>query len=245
MKKTVKITLTGIGILLALFFLICLIFIMSSTSIKKKMTPVATGAINERVFAIQDSFVNMYLVKVGDQYIAFDAGNDAKHIEQELNHLNIEKEKVIAIFLTHTDSDHTAALGLFRNATISKQEEQMINGRTSRFLFFHTPFYYDYQLIDDEQTIPVAGATVQGILIPGHTPGTMAYLVDSQYLFVGDGLSLHDGKVGLFNNIFNMDSKIQRESIHKLANLSGVKYLFTAHYGMTDDYSKAFADWRE
>lgn len=212
-----------------------------------KMTPLESQEIIEDVYVIQDSFVNMFLIKRDDRYIAFDAGNDADHIRQELDRLNINEEEVTAVFLTHTDADHTAALSLFQNATIyiSTAEEQMIDGRTPRFLFVHNAFEYRPELLEDGQIIDVSGLKVQGILTPGHTPGAMVYLVDDKYLFVGDTMSLQDGKVALFNDFFNMDSETQQASLKNLADLPGVEYVFTAHYGLTDDYTTAFAAWVE
>ena len=58
-------------------------------------------------------------------------------------------------------------------------------------------------------------------------------------------MSLKDGRVSLFNEFFNMDSETQGKTMRKLARLSGVDYLFTAHYGVTDDYAKAFSEWME
>jgi glyoxylase-like metal-dependent hydrolase (beta-lactamase superfamily II) len=93
--------------------------------------------------------------------------------------------------------------------------------------------------------LDVSGITVRGILTPGHTPGAMCFLIDEKYLFTGDSMSLLDGKVGLFNEMFNVDSEIQRESLKKLQNLEGVEYIFTAHYGATDDFSDAFSEWED
>ena len=111
---------------------------------------------SEQVFIVRDTFVNFFLIRSDEHYIAIDAGNDAEHIRQELDKLNIEAEKILAVFLTHTDSDHTAALSLFENATIyiSKAEQQMIDGRTPRFWFIHNPFDYEAELVEDDQVVP-------------------------------------------------------------------------------------------
>ncbi|MFX0202011.1 MAG: MBL fold metallo-hydrolase [Candidatus Hodarchaeota archaeon] len=247
MNKLMKSVLMIIGVVLGLLVLAGVAYILVFQSETNKMTPLESQEIIEDVYVIQDSFVNMFLIKRDNHYIAFDAGNDADHIRQELDKLNIKEEEVAAVFLTHTDADHTAALSLFGNATIyiSKAEEQMIDGRTPRFLFVHNTFEYEPELVEDGQIIDVSGLNVQGILTPGHTPGATVYLVDDKYLFVGDSMSLQDGKVDLFNDFFNMDSETQRASLKKLADLSGVEYIFTAHYGVTDDYAKAFSGWAE
>ncbi len=241
MKKALIIT----GAVLGLLVLSGAAYILKFQFETRKMTPLETREVVKDVYVVQDSFVNMFLIKGGDHYIAFDAGNDAAHIRLELGKLNIEGGKVDAVFLTHTDADHTAALSLFGNATIyiSKAEKQMIDGQTPRFLFVHNSFDYQPELVEDGQVVDVSGLNVRGILTPGHTPGSMVYLVNDKYLFVGDSMSLQDGKVELFNDFFNMDSGTQRESLRKLVDLSGVEHVFTAHYGVANDYARAFSRW--
>jgi glyoxylase-like metal-dependent hydrolase (beta-lactamase superfamily II) len=136
---------------------------------------------------------------------------------------------------------------LFPNAQVylSRQEEQMINGKTSRFLIFGNHISRDdYQLIYDGQILNFAGATIKGILTPGHTPGTMCYLVDGKYLFTGDVVRLIDGKAVEFHQFINMDTPTGIKSIEKLSLLEGIEYVFTAHHGVSDDFEKAFESFR-
>ncbi len=212
----------------------------------RKMTALETQEVVDNVFAIQDKFVNMFVLKGSDGYIAFDAAMSAKQIAQELAALNIDPQQVLAIFLTHSDSDHIGAIGLFPNATpyLPKDEEQMINGQTPRFFVFGNRLKYPYTLIEAGQPITAAGITVEGIATPGHTPGSMSYIVNKHLLFVGDTMSLHEGKADIFNDFFNMDSERQRDSIRLLAKLTGIDTVFTAHYGATQDYQSAFSEWK-
>jgi glyoxylase-like metal-dependent hydrolase (beta-lactamase superfamily II) len=155
---------------------------------------------------------------------------------------------VAAVFLTHADSDHTGGLPVFANADVylPSEEEQMINGRTARlFFFFKNELGRKHKPIGDGQTVEIDGVTVTAILTPGHTPGSTSYLVDGQYLFAGDNLSLKSGKAGVFSEMINMDSDVQRESLKKLARLEGIRYVFTAHHGYTDSFEKAFEDLRK
>jgi glyoxylase-like metal-dependent hydrolase (beta-lactamase superfamily II) len=247
MNKRMKKVFIIIGVVVALVVLLLVAYVLKFQAETGKRTPVETQELIEDVFVIRDTFVNFFLVKSDEYYIAIDAGNDTEHIRQELDKLNIEKEKVLAVFLTHTDSDHTAALSLFENATIyiSEAEEQMIDGRTPRFWFINNPFDYEPELVEDGQVVTLSGLKVEGILTPGHTPGAMSYLINDKYLFTGDTMSLVEGRGDLFNEFFNMDSERQRTSLKRLANLSEVEYIFTAHYGVADDYGKVFASWED
>jgi len=212
----------------------------------KKMSSLETREIVKDVFAVQDNFVNLFLVKNGSTYIAIDAGNNAEHIHQELNRLHIDPKSVAAVLLTHSDVDHIAGLSLFENAVIylSRAEEQMITGQTSRFLFMKNKLNYAHELLEDNQVFTISGLKIKGILAPGHTPGSMCYLINDTWLFTGDSMSIKNGKVKEFNKIFNMDTQIQQKSLEKLADLPGVEYLFTAHYGFTDEFQRVFENWK-
>jgi len=242
MKKTTKRFLAGFGIVLVLVILALGGYLVKMKAETRKMTPSATGEIKAGVYAVRDSYVNLFLIKGADGYIAVDAGNSLERVRQEMRALSIDPSKVTAVFLTHTDFDHVAALDLFPRATIylSKAEEQMINGTTPRFAVIHNRKIPRYALLDDGQTIEVSGRSVRGMATPGHTPGAMSYLIDGAYLFVGDTMSLKNGKADLFNEFFNMDSATEEASIRRLAALKNLKFVFTAHYGFTDDAARAF-----
>jgi hydroxyacylglutathione hydrolase len=204
-----------------------------------------TGHPFDCIYAINDGFVNMYLIKKGDRYIAIDAGNNASSIQKGLQQLHINPAKVSALLLTHTDSDHVAGLKLFPHAKVylSRPEEKMINGQVHRFFIFNNRIDTLYHLLDDHTSVMIGGFTVRTIIVPGHTVGSACYLIDDQYLFTGDTLSLHGGKADHFNDFFNMNTAEQIYSIQKIAHLDKIKYLITAHYGMTGNYQKAFQDW--
>ncbi len=212
----------------------------------KGMSAVETGEIAQNVFSVKDAFVNLYLVKNGDHYIAFDAGNDRKNIQKELKKLNIEPEKIDAVLLTHTDGDHVAGISLFKNASIyiSKQEEQLLNGKKSRFFIFGNKIdSKEYKKIEDQQVLSIDGIKIQGFLEPGHTPGSMCYLVNDSLLFTGDALRLNQGKIEPFYDFFNMDTETATQSIGKIIRIPGVRFIFTAHNGFTNDFANATHDW--
>jgi glyoxylase-like metal-dependent hydrolase (beta-lactamase superfamily II) len=242
MKKIVKRISIGIGILVIILVIIGGGFYFKMKSELKKMNVVATKEVVHNIYAVNDSFVNMFLVKDSTNYVAIDAGNDIKVIARELKKLNIDPEKITAVLLTHTDGDHVAALKLFSNAKVylSKEEEQMINGKTARMLNRHNQIdTKTYTLLDDQQNIQIGNIHIQGILTPGHTPGSMSYLINGKYLFVGDAFGLKDGKVDKPNQIFTKDMETAIKSFGKINNLPGTEYIFTAHTGFSNDYKNA------
>jgi hydroxyacylglutathione hydrolase len=246
MRTKTKTILWVTGIAIALLIVAVAFVLTRFLAETGKMKALETGATTDGVYRLKDGYVNLFLVKGTDGYIAVDAGDHPEHITRELQRLEIDADRVKGVFLTHTDRDHIAALGLFGKAKvyISRDEEQMINGKTPRFFsLFKNALPVRYELMDDGQTIDVAGVKIKGILTPGHTPGAMCYLVNGRFLFTGDTMSLKDGRAELFNNLFNMDSEQQKISLHKLKNIPEVKTVFTAHYGLTDNPKRAFENW--
>ncbi len=247
MKKIIKRTLLGIVAVVLLLLLFFGWYGYKAKQEVKKLHPIETAYLVDSIYTVKDDFVNIYLIKIGKNFIVFDAGNSIELVKEGLSKLNINPEQVAAVFLTHTDGDHVGALSLFKNATvyISKQEEQMVNGQTSRFAVFkNTLTGRAYSTLEDGQQIDFTNYKVQGILTPGHTPGSMCFLVNEKYLFTGDALSLKDGKIERFNHFFNMDSETAAKSMGKLTQLPLAQYIFTAHYGFTNDYKNAVNSWK-
>lgn len=242
MSKTVKKIFIGIGLFVVILALVMGGFVFKMKSEMKKMHIVQTSQVVHNIYAVKDSFVNMFLVKDSNMYVAIDAGNDLEVIAREMKKLSIDPEKVTAVFLTHTDGDHVAALKLFRNATVylSKDEEQMINGKTARMMNSHNKIDTKvYTLLDDQQTVPVGNIRIKAIMTPGHTVGSMSYLVNDSLLFVGDAFGLKDGKVDKPNKFFSSDMKTAIQSFSKITNLPEAEYIFTAHTGYSNNYKNA------
>jgi hydroxyacylglutathione hydrolase len=244
MKKVLVI----LGAVVAILVIFAAGYFLIMKSVLNKMTPLDSGRITDNIFAIKDSYVNAFVIGSDSGYVMIDAGNDPKTIQSALSGLNIDPAKVKAIFLTHSDADHVGGIQLFPDAEVylSRQEEQLINGKTGRFFVFGNDIKTDkYNLMNDEQVVHFPGINVEGILSPGHTLGSMSYLVNGRYLFTGDVLKLVKGKVEEFHHFINMDTESDRESIVKLSRLKNVDYIFTAHYGYSKDFETAFKDWKK
>jgi hydroxyacylglutathione hydrolase len=247
MKKFFRKILLFLGALVIIILLFFITYFIRTKSAIKKMTPAETMQITDDVYALKDGYVNMYLVKDGSQFIAVDAGNNRRDIKDELKKLNIDPDNVRAVLLTHSDGDHTGALSLFKDGMVylPEDEEQLINGETGRFLFFGNKIYTkSYKLLDDE-VIWIGGIKILPIPTPGHTPGATCYVINDKYLFTGDALSLKGTSIDLFPKFINKNARRARKSMSKITDLNNVQFIFTAHYGYTNDYKTAVSQWKE
>ena len=76
----------------------------------------------------------------------------------------------------------------------------------------------------------------------------MSYLVNGSILVVGDTLTLRKGKVRPISrlqlmSLLSMDLTAQTESIKKLAALTNISVMVTAHTGFTTDFKYAMNKW--
>jgi glyoxylase-like metal-dependent hydrolase (beta-lactamase superfamily II) len=247
MKKLFRRILYFLGVLILLILLFFISYFVRSRSAMRQMTPVETAQITNDIYALKDGYVNMYLIKDGSQFIAVDAGNNKRDIKDEMQKLGIDPDQVRAILLTHSDADHTGAISLFKDAKVylPEDEEQLINGETGRFLFFGNKLDTKSYTLLDVEVIWIGSIKILPIPTPGHTPGSTCYVINDKYLFTGDAMSLQASGIDLFPKFINKNASRARKSMNKITDLEGVQYIFTAHYGYTDDYRTAVSQWKE
>jgi hydroxyacylglutathione hydrolase len=190
----------------------------------------------------------MFLYTDGRGWIAIDCGYSAKGISGELEKLALDPAAVSHLFLTHTDRDHAGGMALFPQAKVflSAAEEQMIDGRTVRLLglYRNARIERPYTLLQDGNLVTAGGIRIRAVAAPGHTPGSMSFLVDDRVLFTGDALRLENGRADTFYAPLTMDVETDRESIRKLAVLQGIQLLCTAHTGCTWEAEESLKRWR-
>ncbi|SHI20704.1 Glyoxylase, beta-lactamase superfamily II [Sporobacter termitidis DSM 10068] len=220
-----------------------------SKAIDRKYTlhALETGRITDKIYVFKTDTANFYVFRSGENFICFDTGYRPFLSREELKSLNIDPERVTHVFLTHADIDHVWGLRLFKRAAVylSEDEEPLIRGIRPLKSAIRSPrLRRPYLLLRDNDVVTVGPTSVRAIATPGHTPGSMAYLVDGTYLFLGDTCKLKDGQAYAGKH-YTMDYETQKESIRKLAGLKNVDYVFTAHSGYTQDFNAAFDYWKE
>lgn len=207
--------------------------------------------ITDDVIMINDLHSSMYLVKTKDSYIAIDAGYFNGIIEKGLEYNEINPESINSVLLTHTDLDHQGAINLFSKATVyfSKDEYYMVHDKVNRFSFIpylvNTMKFDKYILMNDGDEFMIENRKIKCIALPGHTLGSMGFIIDNKYLFSGDAFRIKNGKLQVpFKKIFTMDVTKMENSLRKVAQLKGIKYIFSGHSGFTADFDYAVSDWK-
>jgi glyoxylase-like metal-dependent hydrolase (beta-lactamase superfamily II) len=246
MKKFFKKLLWVLGGIVIIILVFMISYLIIAKSAMKKMMPVETRQVTDDVYSVRTKYVNMYLVKDGDHFIAIDAGIKKGAVKDELKRLGIDPDRVRAVLLTHSDSDHAGGINLFEKAVIylPEDEEQVINGETGRFLWFGNKIDTEnYKLLKDK-SFRIGDVKIKMVPTPGHTAGSTCYIVNDKYLFTGDALALDNGIIVRFPKIINKSSRKAKKSMDNLTGLDDVQYIFTAHYGYTDNYKAATSAYK-
>ncbi|MBN2115764.1 MAG: MBL fold metallo-hydrolase [Anaerolineales bacterium] len=217
--------------------------------------PQETGRISDRLYAIRDRDINLFLYTDGQSTLCIDAGyiNNA-YLKSDFEQVGIDPASITHLFLTHTDMDHAGGVdkdsktNWFQQAKVfmGRDEKCMIDRSTARRFIFSNPVEISRacSLLDDGEVIHVGTVTVQAIATPGHTPGHMAYLIDDEILCSGDALVLKDGNIEPFYRTWNMDHESAKRSVRKLAVLENISVLCTAHTKCSHNFESAMNAWR-
>lgn len=222
MKKGTKIVLIGFVALIIIVLLSGTIYLIKFKIETSKMNPLETKQIINNVYVIKDDFVNMFIIKNSEHYIAIDAGINSKDILKGLSILNIDPLKVDAVYFTHAHNDHVGGISVFKNAIFYISEKEPVFSKIS------------FKRLNDNSTMDFSGLKIQCISTPGHTNGSVSYIINDNLLFVGDTLSINNSKADVFNKFFNSNTDLQIKSIQKLKEFKNITYIISSHYGFTN-----------
>ena len=194
-------------------------------------SPIVDGqTLASGVETVKDGFVSVFLLDVGPGKVALvDAGFDksGKAILGALARRGLSPSSVVAIFLTHGHGDHTAGCKLFPGAQVYAMEKEI-------------PVVGDAATVShalkDGDIVDIGDLRVEAFAVPGHTPGSAAYLARG-VLFFGDSAGASkSGKVMKAVSLFSKNSGENVASLKALARrleprAAGVHMLAFAHTG--------------
>lgn len=193
-----------------------------------------------------DGYVAVDFISLGGgKWAMIDAGNDASGtaILDALRDHNAKPDDIVAIFVTHGHPDHIAAGPHFPRAAVYGGAPEVpyaageiaFDGPLPHAMGPISPgIRIDHPVSDGDQIV-LGDRMFTGYLIPGHTHGSVAWLVDG-VLFVGDSASAtSDGKLVGPPWIFSDSLEENRQSMAKLADRLRnvpVSTVVTSHSGI-------------
>ena len=155
-------------------------------------------------FRLGELLTNSYLFadEVTKNAVIFDAPDNAEKILEYLNENGLTLKKIL---LTHAHFDHILALKPLMDATeaecvLHEIEEQYLLDPALNFIAEkadETCIPESYTLIKDNDIIIVDSIKIKVIHTPGHTTGSVCYLVNDTTLISGD--TLFSGSIGRFD----------------------------------------------
>ena len=153
------------------------------------ITPIVDGETHGSVTVVQDWFTSVALVRTGAGPVLVDAGFRPSAIEEGLAAQDIDPAAVSTVLLTHAHGDHVAGREALPGAALwgigSEAPVLAENGDGAKL---------DRALLAGE-ILDFGGTRIEVISIPGHTPGSAAYLVDGVLLLGDTCLVDGDGRI--------------------------------------------------
>ena len=219
--------------------------------------PLNTGRIDERVSCVREWVANIFFYTKNGTTVMIDAGYNYARLKEKMDWLDIDPASIKHILITHQDTDHVGALEtdseqLFKDATvyIGEIENRYLTGETRRKVIhglYKLPMVKTNNkriTLKDGEVFTIGDIKIECLLVPGHTWGHMAYLIDDEYLFTGD--TIWFGADGGYSFIATLaeDNKLAVKSLEKLERDLRARNMplkiITGHTGWTDDLDFAF-----
>jgi glyoxylase-like metal-dependent hydrolase (beta-lactamase superfamily II) len=152
-----------------------------------------------------------YVVETSQGLVLVDSGldDDAGPLKSQMTALGLNWKRINAILLTHVHGDHSGGAEALRAATGAKVyagagDAQVLKDGQSREAFFGNYYMPNHKLhpttvdvaLTADQTLTFADVRIQALVMPGHTPGTVCYLLERKNLralFAGDVIMMLRG----------------------------------------------------
>lgn len=172
---------------------------------------------------------NCYILIKNEEVIIVDPGSGAKKIEE-----NIADKKVVGILLTHGHLDHIGAVdSLYKKyhcpIYACRQDEKMIRDAQYNTLYGYSATVKSPICWITEDSFNVGTFNIKVLFTPGHSKGSVMYIIDNK-LFSGDTLfHMSVGRVDLYGG-----SQHQlEESLQQLNELDSQMEVYPGHDEMT------------
>ena len=143
-------------------------------------------------------------------------------------YIDIAKEhgfKITKVFDTHQHADHVSAARELAN-----------KANAELYLSKYEGYDYDANFVEDNNIIYFGKSKLRVIHTPGHTPGSLSYVVDEKYVFTGDILFVESiGRPDLRDETEEFTEQLYNTLHEKLLNLPDETLMFPTHHGENAD----------
>ncbi|MHC4599992.1 MAG: MBL fold metallo-hydrolase [Planctomycetota bacterium] len=182
----------------------------------------------------------VYLITFGGNAALVDAGcgGSVDAVLENARKRGVAPEAISHLFITHCHFDHTGGAAQVREKTGARtvaHEREASCLETGDAVLSAAQWYgapltacpVDVRLEGPEQDLVLGDRTVKAIHIPGHSPGSVAYLAESEGLRVLFGQDVH----GPLDPSLKSDPEAYRHSLRKLLALEA-DVLCEGHFGV-------------
>jgi glyoxylase-like metal-dependent hydrolase (beta-lactamase superfamily II) len=192
-----------------------------------------------------------YVIDTSDGLVLVDTGLDAD--AERLIHLvsgwGLDLTRLRKILLTHVHGDHTQGAQRLRELTgaqvyVGQGDADVLRAGGPREAFFGQMEMAGYTLhptdvdvaLSGGETIEVGDARFRAIATPGHTPGSICYLMErrgQRVLFTGDVVQTLTGKLGTYTAYlaprYRGDARAYLASLRRLRELPAPDVILVGH----------------
>jgi hydroxyacylglutathione hydrolase len=210
--------------------------------------PSGVEEVKPGIVAVSSVSSFVYAAKVGSKVILFDAGADpaGSPIDAALGWLHAGRSDINDLFLSHGHGDHSAGASSLGHIRIrlgagdlplaeKKVPPEALAGKAFT-LAMGFPAVTASDPLTGPATIDVGdGKKVKAFPIPGHTPGSYAYLYDG-VLFVGDAMIFKQGRLDPAIKLFDAhpdENKASIRALQKQVENEEIDIICTGHGGCT------------
>jgi glyoxylase-like metal-dependent hydrolase (beta-lactamase superfamily II) len=182
----------------------------------------------------------IYLIRFGDHAALVDAGcgSSVKKVVSNIRALHVPLEHIEYLLLTHCHFDHTGGAAALREMTgcrIVAHEldaaflEEGDSETTAASWYGRTlkPFSIDRKISGDREEIRLGESVIEAIHTPGHSPGSVVYMTESDGLRILFAQDVH----GPIHPSLLSNRKDYLKSLKLLLSLE-VDILCEGHYGV-------------
>jgi glyoxylase-like metal-dependent hydrolase (beta-lactamase superfamily II) len=182
----------------------------------------------------------IYLVKFGQESALVDAGcgRATERLLAGVTRCGVDPQSIKYLLITHCHYDHTGGAAELKrriglDIVAHKLDARYLEAGDNRVTAANwygaklTPFLVDRKLAGSGEDIVLGGRTIQAIHAPGHSPGSVVYLTESDGLKVLFAQDVH----GPLDPGFLSNSKDYRKSLKMLFGI-GADILCEGHFGV-------------